>query len=92
LKSDTNKSLALGLGLGLGLTSLLLLGFAVVYFNKHKLMEEEMTRLKMKYEVEEVNDTARQSTTAPKVDNDEVHDDKEDVDFENMMMQPAVHG
>ena len=55
-------------------------------------MEEEMTRLKMKYEVEKVNDTARQSTTAQKVDNDEVHDDKEDVDFENMMMQPAVHG
>ena len=57
--ADANKNLALGLGFGLGLTCLLLLGFAVVYHNKYKLMGEEMKRLKTEYAVE----TAVPSTT-----------------------------
>jgi hypothetical protein len=50
--AEANKKLALGLGFGLGLTSLLLLGFAVVYHKKYKLMGQEMKRLKAEYAVE----------------------------------------
>jgi hypothetical protein len=63
LKSDTR--LALGLLLGLGLISLLLLGVAVVYYNKNKLMEKEMKHLKTEYAVEMVHVAA---PTAPKAD------------------------
>ena len=51
-RAEANKKLALGLVFGLGLTSLLLLGFAVVYRNKYKLMGQEMKRLKAEYAVE----------------------------------------
>jgi ABC-type transport system substrate-binding protein len=71
--AEANKKLALGLVFGLGLTSLLLLGFAVVYRNKYKLMGQEMKRLKAEYAVE---------TAVPSETNNVTAKDDESVDAE----------
>ncbi len=49
MATEENTKLALGLGLGLGLTSLVLLSFAALFYNKNMLMEKELKRLKTEY-------------------------------------------